>query len=132
MIQLNPPRVYADFNNVDAKGRVRLNCVGTERDLAQQQFALHGGALLTLYESDADAADRPHELSARGVVEYSAGEQIWVAAVDWESIRPAPGEKAEQPWPPAPAAPSAQPDAEPAGPVRGAIVTHSTPPARPT
>ena len=26
---MNKPRVFADFHNADAKGRVRLNCAGT-------------------------------------------------------------------------------------------------------
>ena len=30
------PRIYADFHNADAQGRLRLNCIGTEEDLASQ------------------------------------------------------------------------------------------------
>ena len=43
------PRVFADFHNADAQGRLRLNCIGTVEDLAQQQIVLRDGACLTLY-----------------------------------------------------------------------------------
>jgi hypothetical protein len=70
------PRVYADFHNADAEGRLRLNCVGTTKDLARKQVVLRPGLLLTLYSDDAG-----------GVVEYSEAEQCWVARVDWSAIR---------------------------------------------
>ena len=73
MIQPSPPRVYADFNNADAKGRVRLNCAGTARDLARNGFKLSPGAVVMLYDgdNDADAEGQPDALVACGVVEYS-------------------------------------------------------------
>ena len=37
------PKVYADFHNADANGRLRLNCVGTVEDLARQGVALRDG-----------------------------------------------------------------------------------------
>jgi hypothetical protein len=33
-------RVFADFHNADALGRLRLNCIGTVEDLARQQISL--------------------------------------------------------------------------------------------
>jgi hypothetical protein len=80
-------KVYADFQNADVKGRVRLNCAGTMQDLARQQTSLRMGLVLTLYADDADAQGRPDELEVQGVVEYSDEERCWVAVIDWNAIR---------------------------------------------
>lgn len=71
-------RVFADFHNADAQGRLRLNCIGTVEDLAQQQIALRDGLPLTLYSE---------ELEVDGVVQYSEDENAWVVAIDWDAIR---------------------------------------------
>ena len=75
---MDRPRVFADFHNADAQGRLRLNCVGTVEDLARQQITLREGQLLTLYSED---------LEVDGVVHYSTEENVWVAAIDWNAIR---------------------------------------------
>jgi len=53
------PRVYADFHNADAQGRLRLNCVGTVEDLTHQQILLHDGLLLTIYSEELEVEMRP-------------------------------------------------------------------------
>jgi hypothetical protein len=45
---MNHPKVFADFHNADAQGRLRLNCIGTVEDLAQQQIVLRDGLPFTL------------------------------------------------------------------------------------
>ena len=75
---MNNPKVFADFHNADAKGRLRLNCIGTVEDLAQQQIVLRDGLSLTLYSE---------ELEVEGVVQYSTDENVWVAVIDWNAIR---------------------------------------------
>ena len=75
---MNNPRIYADFHNADAQGRLRLNCVGTVEDLACQQIALRDGLLLTLYSE---------ELEVEGQVHHSTEENLWVAVIDWGAIR---------------------------------------------
>jgi hypothetical protein len=80
------PKVYADFHNADASGRVRLNCVGSIEDLARQGIALREGMALTLYADDLDTQGRPDELLADGIVSFSEEEHCWVAAVDWSAI----------------------------------------------
>ena len=75
---MNNPKVFADFHNADAKGRLRLNCIGTVEDLAQQQIVLRDGLSLTLYSE---------ELEVEGVVQYSTDENLWVAVIDWNAIR---------------------------------------------
>lgn len=84
---MSTPRVYADFQNADADGRLRLNCIGTTKDLAQQQVMLRPGLLLTLYSDDADEQGNSDDLEVGGVVEYSEAERCWVARVDWSAIR---------------------------------------------
>lgn len=81
------PRVYADFHNADAQGRLRLNCVGTLEDLAEQKIELRDGLLLTLYADDADAQGQADELLVDGVVSFSEQEHCWVASIDWQAIR---------------------------------------------
>ncbi len=75
---MNNPRVFADFHNADAQGRLRLNCVGTVEDLARHQIILRDGLLLTLYSE---------EVEAEGQVQFSTDEHLWVAVIDWNAIR---------------------------------------------
>jgi hypothetical protein len=77
---MNQPRVFADFHNADAQGRLRLNCIGTVEDLAQHQIVLRENLPLILYSE---------ELEVEGVAQYSTDEHIWVAAIDWNAIRDA-------------------------------------------
>lgn len=81
------PRVYIDFHNADPEGRLRLNCIGTTRDLARQQVYLAEGLALTLYSDDVDDQGQPAELEVEGVVQYSDSEQGWVASIEWTAIR---------------------------------------------
>lgn len=74
----NRQRVFVDFHNADAQGRLRLNCIGTIEDLSIQKVELKSGQQLTLYSED---------LEVDGVVEYSDSEHIWVAIIDWNEIR---------------------------------------------
>lgn len=94
---MNKPKVYADFHNADAQGRLRLNCVGTLHDLARQQVQLREGLPLTLYADDANDQGDPDELRVDGTVTYSEGERCWVAVIDWQAVRHASEDKV--PWP---------------------------------
>jgi len=71
------PRVFADFHNADHFGRLRLNCAGTLRDLADQGVRLSEGLALKLYSED---------LEVEGHVRHSADEGLWVAVIDWKAI----------------------------------------------
>ncbi|MDD9974800.1 MAG: hypothetical protein OXU27_12385 [Candidatus Poribacteria bacterium] len=77
---MNKPRVFADFHNADAKGRVRLNCAGTVADLKRQKIVLQDGQSLIIYSE---------ELEIEGVVHYSDEENLWTAVIDWNSIQEA-------------------------------------------
>ncbi|MCY3743106.1 MAG: hypothetical protein OXH00_18975 [Candidatus Poribacteria bacterium] len=74
-------RVFADFHNADMKGRLRLNCAGTLTDLACQKIALRDSQRLVFYSE---------ELEVDGIVQYSDEENLWVAVIDWNSIREVP------------------------------------------
>ena len=75
---MNTLRVFADFHNADAQGRLRLNCVGTVRDLSRQRIELTDGLTLVLYSE---------ELEVEGQVQYSSEENLWVAVIDWDAIK---------------------------------------------
>ena len=75
---MNKPRVFADFHNADAKGRLRLNCAGTEADIKRQKIVLQDGQSLIIYSE---------ELEAVGVVHYSEEEKLWTAVIDWSAIQ---------------------------------------------
>src|SRR5262245_52428691 len=80
------PRLYADFHNADDRSQLRLNCVGTEEDLARQQIELREGLAITLYADDLDDRGNADELTVDGVVHYSDDERCWVATIDWNAI----------------------------------------------
>lgn len=74
---MEPTRIYADFNNADARGRLRLNGAGTLSDLRRLGEALHEGRILWLVDG---------ELEALGRVEYSTDEEVWTGVIDWEEL----------------------------------------------
>ena len=75
---MNKPRVFADFHNADAKGRVRLNCAGTVADIKRQKIVLQDEQSLIIYSE---------ELEVEGVVHYSEEEKLWTAVIDWNAIQ---------------------------------------------
>jgi len=75
---MNKLRVFVDFHNADAKGRVRLNCAGTVADLKRQKIVLQDGQSLIIYSE---------ELEIEGVVHYSDEENLWTAVIDWNAIQ---------------------------------------------
>lgn len=72
--------LYADFNNADPAGRVRLNGAGSLRDLARLGLRLEDGMRVTVHDE---------ELAADGEVAYSREEGVWVVRIDWTLVRPA-------------------------------------------
>ncbi len=75
---MSRPTIYADFNNADSRGCLRLNCVGTIQDLSEQGLQLRDGLPLTLHDE---------ELEADGEARFSSEERIWVAVIDWARVR---------------------------------------------
>lgn len=72
-----PVRLFADFNNADSEGRVRLNTQGTQNDLFTLGVTLADGMHVILDDGD--------ELSANATVRHCSREG-WVAEVDWQAI----------------------------------------------
>ena len=69
--------VYADFQNADRAGRVRLNSTGSLRDLEVLGNELSDG-LAVLVESE--------DLRAHGVLRWSTDEHLWVVEIDWSKV----------------------------------------------
>lgn len=80
------PRIYADFQNADELGRIRLNNQGTLDDVAKHQIVFHDGMAVTLYSDDVNAAGDEDELEVDGIVGYADVEKCWVASIDWNAI----------------------------------------------
>lgn len=70
-------RVFADFNNADEHGRVRLNTRGTARDLERLGISLCEGMPLILDDHD--------DVVAEAIVRWD-GVNGWVAEVDWSAL----------------------------------------------
>ena len=65
------PRVYADFNNSDPAGRLRLTVAGSLPDLAR--FEPRPGRRVLVYDD---------EFEIEGVLERDE-RGVWVARIDW-------------------------------------------------
>lgn len=64
--------IFADFNNRDIKGFLRLNTVGTIDDLSEQGIVLAEGLHLTVSDGD---------LVAETIVRAPGDEGIWRAEI---------------------------------------------------
>lgn len=72
------PKIFADFNNADEKGRLRLNTNGSIDSIQKNQVDMKQGLNVLLDDNDS--------LQAVGNLEFSDEENIWVARIDWDSI----------------------------------------------
>src|ERR1051325_5632558 len=80
------PKIYADFHNLDDANQIRLNTVGTRRDLERLGIELKEGLALTLYMDDADDEGKSDVIMVDGVVRFSSEAKCWVTVVDWGTI----------------------------------------------
>jgi hypothetical protein len=71
--QTEKPRVWVDFNNSDAQGRVRLNTVGTIESLNSLELVLRSGLGATFY---------CFEREQDGEVVFSEEEHLWVGLLN--------------------------------------------------
>jgi hypothetical protein len=72
------PKLFADFNNADQHGRVRLNTNGTHADIKRLSLVLKEGMQVVLDDDDS--------LTTLGSVKYSNEENIWVAEINWDTL----------------------------------------------
>jgi hypothetical protein len=71
-------RIFADFNNADKRGRVRLNCDGSIKDIERSGVKLLEGKEIQLSDGE--------DLETKGILHYSKEENIWVAEIDWDNL----------------------------------------------
>jgi hypothetical protein len=71
------PTIYADFNNADKLGRIRLNTNGTLEDF--RTLGIQPAPEMRVFLSDQE------ELCAEGTVEWDEIEG-WVARIDWNNL----------------------------------------------
>jgi hypothetical protein len=71
------PKIFADFNNADEKGRVRLNTNGSINDL--KSIILRRGLPILLDDTDG--------LTCEAILEFSDEENMWVAVINWNDIQ---------------------------------------------
>jgi hypothetical protein len=69
-------RVYADFNNMDEHDRVRLNTVGSMKDLELHKEVLREGMRVLFYV--------PGDFEVEGNLVFDV---IWRGIPDWTTIR---------------------------------------------
>ena len=71
--------IFADFNNADEKGRVRLSTNGSLNDIKNKNIELVSGKKVLLDDYD--------ELKTFGTLYFSTEENIWVAEINWDDIQ---------------------------------------------
>jgi hypothetical protein len=74
----NQIELFVDFNNADRYGRIRLNTNGTFDDIDKYHIKLESGLEVLLNDGDS--------LKAKGIIEFSDEEKIWVAKIDWNKL----------------------------------------------
>lgn len=70
-------KIFADFNNRDSEGYLRLNCEGTKLDLMDQFIDLHDGMRLIACDGD---------ISAEILVRSPGEERIWRGEILFETL----------------------------------------------
>ncbi len=78
MFKMSIPKIFADFNNADKSGRVRLNTQGFYDNIQKMQLDLKEGMQVVIDDNDS--------LTTFGKLKYSEEENIWVAEIDWNNI----------------------------------------------
>jgi hypothetical protein len=81
------PEIYADFNNLDDDGRIRLTTVGSITDIARLGIQLRDGLELVLATDDADDAGNRDDVLADAVIRYNEVDKCWVAQVNWDEVK---------------------------------------------
>jgi len=81
------PRIYADFQCLDDRGRVRLDRRGTHDDLRRLGIVLREGMAVTFYMDDADSSGKSDDLEVDGIVRFDSAEECWVGEFDRSRFR---------------------------------------------
>lgn len=70
--------IYADFNNCEENGKVRLNTNGSLSDLFQVKNKIHPDMLVWLYDEEFEVETK---------LEYDRQWQLWLGEPNWSTIR---------------------------------------------
>jgi hypothetical protein len=73
------PKIFTDFQNADKSGRIRLNVNGAIRDIQKLNIESREGMQIIL--------DDEEGLSAIGEIKFSKEENIWVAEINWDTLK---------------------------------------------
>lgn len=71
-------RIYADFNNCEEGGKVRLNTNGSLNDLSQVKGKIEQGMFVWLYDEEFEVLTK---------LEYHPKWKIWLGEPNWSTIR---------------------------------------------
>jgi hypothetical protein len=71
-------KIFADFNNADVHGRIRLSTKGSLEDIQLKKIELKDGKQIFL--------DDENEMTTLGVLRFSIEEDIWVAEINWNNF----------------------------------------------
>ena len=70
--------IFADFNNTDTLGRLRLSVKGAVDCIREQNLRLYDGMPVTVSDED--------EFTVNGIARWNDEEKIWVVEIDWEQL----------------------------------------------
>ena len=73
------PKIFADFNNADPLGRIRLNNKGSIDDIINKRIDLKDGMAVLLDDDDT--------LTTIGLIKYSQEEGIWVGEINCKALK---------------------------------------------
>lgn len=71
-------KIYADFNSTNEDDKVRLNTVGSIKDIEQYEGLLKNGMKVILYME---------EIEVEALLEFNETIEIWLGVPDWSTIK---------------------------------------------
>ena len=83
---MNKPRIYADFQKVDASGFLVLTAQGSIRDLGFLGTPREGQRVV-FYSDDENDAGEPDELEVEGALKFDSNLNIWLGIYDQNAFR---------------------------------------------
>lgn len=80
------PKIYADFNKADGRGRVILTTVGTRADLEKLNLELSEGLRVLLYMPDCNEKDEVDPLEVEATIRRDEERGWWIGEFVWEEL----------------------------------------------
>jgi hypothetical protein len=80
------PRIYADFNKADGRGRVILTTVGTQADLETLNLNLSEGLRVLLYMPDYNENEEYDPLEVEATIRRDEERGWWIGEYVWEEL----------------------------------------------